>query len=157
MIFVLGTNGSIPLHACLRLVSNVRLSNWDINSYWSISSWNMWLVTLVGLVNTFSNWLAKFCKQISLKLNKFLWDLEEYNALSMCNLVPPSNNILALPKPSIIFVLLDIILTQTSCITRRKIHFSCGLYKLFSLLVRHLRYWCYCQYSFLTKKKKEYT
>lgn len=139
MIFVLGTNGSIPLHACLRLVSNVRLSNWDINSYWSISSWNMWLVTLVGLVNTFSNWLAKFCKQISLKLNKFVWDLQEYNALWMWNLVPPGNNILAFPELSIICVLPNIVLILTSCITRwEKNSFFLRIVWVIALSARHI-------------------
>ena len=46
--------------------------------------------------------------------------MDEYNAQLMRIFVPPGNNILALPEPLTIFVLLDIVLTLASSIDKEE-------------------------------------
>ena len=49
--------------------------------------------------------------RISLKLSKFLLDFLEYKASFIWNLVPFGNVMFALPKPSIKFIVPDMVLT----------------------------------------------
>jgi hypothetical protein len=64
--------------------------------------------------------------------------LEECNAFSICNFVPPYNNIFALPEPSIIFEVPDIVLIVVSRFTKEeKCFLSLRIVWVVALSTRH--------------------